>query len=131
MSAWNFEPDAVRASLPALQLGQAPPPRTEAQQAYLTHYGIDLTAGYPGLSHHLGTLAAPDRRFVRYPRTDIVPLVIQGQNDRTVDWRYNLRIIKRLFVPRIVYLPTARHHLVNESPVIRQQFVEVITQELA
>jgi len=71
------------------------------------------------------------RRFLRYPPTDVAPLVIQGQQDKTVDWRYNMRVISRLFAARIVYLPTARHHLVNETEEIRKTIFEAIIEELA
>ena len=70
------------------------------------------------------------RRFeVRAP-TDIAPLVIQGRADTTVDWRYNLRTIERLFEPRIFFVPQARHHLVNETPEIRAQIFKAIDGEL-
>ncbi|MEQ8484728.1 MAG: alpha/beta hydrolase [Pseudomonadales bacterium] len=70
------------------------------------------------------------RRFERYAPTDIAPLVIQGQADRTVDWRYNVGVIERLFAPRIFYVPEARHHLVNESAAIRAQIFQAIDGEL-
>ncbi|HEX7036744.1 MAG TPA: alpha/beta hydrolase [Pseudomonadales bacterium] len=69
-------------------------------------------------------------RFERYPPSDIAPLVIQGQADMTVDWRYNMRVIERLFRPRIFYIPGARHHLVNEVPAIRAQIFQAIDGEL-
>lgn len=70
------------------------------------------------------------RRFEAFSPTDIAPLVIQGQQDRTVDWRYNLKAINALFEPRIFYIPEARHHLVNESPEIRRQIFLAIDGEL-
>ena len=57
--------------------------------------------------------------------------MVQGRQDRTVDWRFNMRVIKRLFQPRIVYLPKARHHLVNESSALRAQVFAAIAEELA
>jgi len=70
------------------------------------------------------------RRFEAYPATDIAPLVIQGQADKTVDWRYNMKVIERLFEPQIVYLPEARHHLVNESPALRVRMFAAIDRWL-
>ena len=70
------------------------------------------------------------RRFEGYAPTDIAPLVIQGQADTTVDWRYNLRVIERLFEPRVFFIPQARHHLVNESPEIRAQILKAVEGEL-
>lgn len=71
------------------------------------------------------------RRFEAYPATDIAPLVIQGQADTTVDWRYNMAVIGRLFEPRVFFVPEARHHLVNESAEIRRQIFQAIDGELA
>ncbi len=70
------------------------------------------------------------RRFEAHGSTDVAPLVIQGRADTTVDWRYNVRTIERLFRPRIFYIPRARHHLVNEIPEIRAQIFKAIDGEL-
>jgi alpha-beta hydrolase superfamily lysophospholipase len=69
-------------------------------------------------------------RFEQRTPSDIAPLVIQGHADRTVDWRYNVRVIQRLFAPRLFYVPEARHHLVNESPAIRARIFQAIDGEL-
>ncbi|MFZ5654694.1 MAG: alpha/beta hydrolase [Pseudomonadota bacterium] len=46
--------------------------------------------------------------------------VIQGDADTTLDWRYNLRLLRRkLPNARFHLLPGARHHLVNEIEPIR------------
>lgn len=48
--------------------------------------------------------------------------VIQGQQDTTVDWRYNISAIERQFPnAQLVWLPQAMHHLVNEREDIRSQ----------
>ncbi len=70
------------------------------------------------------------RRFERYPGSDLTPLVIQGHADRTVDRKYNVKVIERLFRPRVFYIPEAKHHLVNESPAVRAQMFEEIGREL-
>lgn len=70
------------------------------------------------------------KRFERYRATDLEPLVVQGHADRTVDRRYNVRVIERLFRPRVFYIPEARHHLVNESPLVRAQIFAAIDAEL-
>jgi alpha-beta hydrolase superfamily lysophospholipase len=71
------------------------------------------------------------RRFERYPASNQRVLVVQGHADQTVDWRYNLRVIDRLFDARVFAIPAARHHLVNESPAIRAQILQAIEGELA
>jgi len=70
------------------------------------------------------------RRFERYASTDLRPLVIQGHADQTVDWRYNLKLISKLFDARVFYIPAARHHLVNESAEIRARILQAIDGEL-
>ncbi|MCB8889330.1 alpha/beta hydrolase [Vreelandella malpeensis] len=48
-------------------------------------------------------------------------LILQGEQDTTVDWERNLEILTAKFPAATVYRhPQARHHLVNESPAIRQ-----------
>jgi len=42
-----------------------------------------------------------------------------------------MKVIERLFRPRICYLPEARHHLVNESPALRAKMFQIIDDELA
>lgn len=48
--------------------------------------------------------------------------VIQGDADTTLDWPYNLRLLRgKLPNGRFHLLPGARHHLVNETAPIREQ----------
>ena len=48
-------------------------------------------------------------------------LVVQGDADDTVDWRYNLPQIRRLFPQAETHmLKTARHHLANETEALRR-----------
>jgi alpha-beta hydrolase superfamily lysophospholipase len=63
-----------------------------------------------------------ESRFEYFPALDKPILIIQGQRDTTVDWRYNIPAIRRKF-PRAKYLPLqdAYHHLANESQEIRQK----------
>lgn len=53
--------------------------------------------------------------------------VLQGLQDRTVDWPYNLKAIKAKF-PNMQsdMLSGARHHLVNESPEIRKAIFAIL-----
>lgn len=70
------------------------------------------------------------KRFERYPGTNVSPLVIQGHADRTVDRKYNMKVIERLFEPRVFYIPEAKHHLVNESAAVRDLMFAEIAREL-
>lgn len=47
-------------------------------------------------------------------------LVIQGDQDTTVDWRYNISMVRKKFLNSDVHIvPDALHHLVNEEDAIR------------
>lgn len=61
-----------------------------------------------------------ERRFDSLPVSERAPLILQGQRDMTVDWKYNISAIREKF-PRAKYLPLqdAAHHLANEMPAIR------------
>ncbi|HEY3699630.1 MAG TPA: alpha/beta hydrolase [Spongiibacteraceae bacterium] len=61
-----------------------------------------------------------ESRFDHLPTSDKPILIMQGQRDTTVDWRYNIPAIRKKF-PKARYLPLqeAYHHLANESPEIR------------
>lgn len=62
------------------------------------------------------------------PRRDLgvgPALIIQGDADATVDWRYNVAAICQLLPgSRVEYLHGARHQLANESPAIRSDYLK-------
>lgn len=50
-------------------------------------------------------------------------LIIQGQRDSTVDWRYNIpHLLKKLPNTELHYLAEAKHQLINEAPAIQLQW---------
>lgn len=54
-------------------------------------------------------------------------LVVQGTHDMTVDWRYNLPLIKsKLPNAELVYIEDAGHQLVNETEHYRKQVFSAI-----
>ena len=60
--------------------------------------------------------------FHNSPQSDTETLVIQGEKDIVVDWRYNLSAISSKFTRlHKICLPDANHHLVNEPCNIRDQ----------
>lgn len=61
-----------------------------------------------------------ERRFDSLPVSERPLLIVQGQRDTTVDWKYNITAIRSKF-PRAKYMPlqNAAHHLANETPEIR------------
>lgn len=53
--------------------------------------------------------------------SDYPVTILQGNQDTTLSWRINLRILRRRF-PRGNFhiIPGARHHMANEMPALRQ-----------
>lgn len=67
-------------------------------------------------------------RLMALPESELPVLILQGEQDLTVDWEWNLEVLARKFPQaRIHRHPEARHHLVNETDAIRQ----VLFDELA
>lgn len=70
-------------------------------------------------------------RFSRLKPSDVPTLIVQGDNDGTVDWRYNVpRLRKKFRAAKTCYLNGAGHHLVNELPEIRRQIWAAIDEWL-
>jgi alpha-beta hydrolase superfamily lysophospholipase len=60
--------------------------------------------------------------FESYPESELAPKIIQGEQDKTVAWQHNRRILKKRYPQsEWLMLPSARHHLVNESADLRMQ----------
>lgn len=60
--------------------------------------------------------------FAQQPVLNAPTLIIQGEQDNTVDWRYNIpHIAQKLSQSEVHYLRRAHHHLVNESEVLRSR----------
>ncbi len=79
----------------------------------------------------VGALLEWVRRIEAAPGSTRRPLIVQGEQDMTVDWRYNLEVLKGKFdAPQVLLLPQARHHLANELPEIRQRYLAFIGQRL-
>ena len=58
-------------------------------------------------------------------------LVVQGEKDGTVKWRYNVKVVAELFPhSEFYYLPEAGHHLANESAVIRLEYQQELERYL-
>lgn len=79
----------------------------------------------------VGALMKWVRRIEAAPQSARRPLIVQGEADATVDWPYNLKVLKAKFAePQILMLPEARHHLANELPGIRRRYFDFIGQRL-
>ena len=58
-------------------------------------------------------------------------LIIQGTGDGTVEWKHNIKVLKRLFKElKIAYIEEGKHHLVNESLRKRNAVFKVLLSEL-
>lgn len=65
------------------------------------------------------------------PRSNLTPLIVQGEADLTVDWRHNLAVLQDKFAtPELLLLPSARHHLANESEALRQRYFDFLRERL-
>ncbi|MGO2241650.1 MAG: alpha/beta hydrolase [Halomonas sp.] len=54
-------------------------------------------------------------------------LILQGEQDLTVDWEWNLAILAEKFPNNEIHRhPDARHHLVNEADAIREVLFEAL-----
>ncbi|MCE3252618.1 MAG: alpha/beta hydrolase [Cellvibrio sp.] len=75
----------------------------------------------------VGAMKAWDKQFRAFPALDKPVLVIQGTEDLTVAWRYNVRQIRRaLPKAQVVLIQGAGHQLVNEIESMRAQvFTEI------
>ncbi len=70
-------------------------------------------------------------RFLASEPSSTQALVIQGEQDGTVDWRYNIKQIRMKFPQaHIRLLPQGRHHLANESAEIRGQLFDEVSAYL-
>lgn len=59
------------------------------------------------------------------------PLIVQGAQDRTVDWQHNLEVLQEKFqAPETLLLEEARHHLANERVELRQRYFEFLRERL-
>ena len=60
--------------------------------------------------------------FERYPSSTRAPRIIQGHQDRTIDWRHSVKILSDRYPQSSwLHIPEASHHLSNESDAIRAQ----------
>ncbi|MGJ7461322.1 alpha/beta hydrolase [Halomonas sp. MA07-2] len=66
-------------------------------------------------------------RLLALPPNPVKTLILQGEQDLTVDWEWNLAVLARKFPNAEIHRhPEARHHLVNEAEPIRQLLFEAL-----
>lgn len=65
------------------------------------------------------------------PKCERPLLIIQGTDDKTVDWEYNLPQIEQVFAKvKVELIENGRHQLVNESKPYREQAFALLSQAL-
>lgn len=70
-------------------------------------------------------------RFASQPPIALPALIVQGQQDTTVDWRFNIpQILQKMPHAQLHCIGEARHHLVNESPAIRAHLWQIVNEFL-
>ncbi len=66
-------------------------------------------------------------RLLALPPNPVKTLILQGEQDLTVDWEWNLAVLARKFPNAEIHRhPEARHHLVNEAEPIRQTLFDTL-----
>lgn len=70
-------------------------------------------------------------RFLSSPDSTLAPLVLQGEQDNTVDWKYNLKKVRAKFPSaKLKMLPEGKHHLANESVEVREKIFAQVDEYL-
>ncbi|PMR75789.1 alpha/beta hydrolase [Billgrantia endophytica] len=100
-------------------------PRRFRENSTDTEFAAFLREHDPLQSEHLSInwVSAMRRwmpQLLAMPPSELPTLILQGEQDLTVDWEWNLAVLERKFPnARIHRHPEARHHLVNEAEPIR------------
>lgn len=76
-------------------------------------------------------LYAWNKRVQRYETTPQPALIVQGTEDNIVDWKYNIPFLQRKLGPvSVVWIPGARHQLINERSDLRAEVFSEIEDYL-
>ena len=79
----------------------------------------------------VGALARWIKRIEAAPRSPRRPVIVQGEEDMTVDWQHNLQVLRGKFdEPEVLMLARGRHHLANEISEIREEYFQYLTDHL-
>ena len=88
---------------------------------------LDFVRADPMQSDHLpvqwvGAMRRWVHEFRSHPVTDFAPVIIQGTADKTVDWKWNVPMIREKFpAAQLHVIEGARHHLANEANDLRER----------
>jgi alpha-beta hydrolase superfamily lysophospholipase len=71
-------------------------------------------------------------QLLALPPSQVPTLILQGEQDLTVDWEWNLAVLEGKFPNAIIHRhPEARHHLVNEAEPIRRALFDSLDDFVA
>jgi alpha-beta hydrolase superfamily lysophospholipase len=78
----------------------------------------------------LGAMDEWSNKLCKLKQAENIPtLIIQGKDDQTVDWSFNIKQISRCLPSlSIQYIDKAKHQLVNESQTYWRQVEQALTQ---
>ena len=73
-----------------------------------------------------------ERSLVASRSSEISPLIVQGTFDSVTEWRYNIKVLSKIFPnSTIVEIARGRHNLLNETSDIREHVLNLIGEYLA
>ncbi|MCJ8337258.1 MAG: alpha/beta hydrolase [Pseudomonadales bacterium] len=77
----------------------------------------------------VGAMLQWEKEYLLQSKSELALLIVQGDDDGTVAWRYNVEAIKKQFPnSELVVIAGARHQLVNEAALWRDQVFKAIEQ---
>ncbi|MBV1881697.1 MAG: alpha/beta hydrolase [Pseudomonadales bacterium] len=80
-------------------------------------------------SRFVGAMIEYVARVKEYDRVSLSPLVIQGDSDETVDFQYNIPLLRQKFTNlNVATVKGGQHQLANESELLRKIIFGHITQ---
>lgn len=79
----------------------------------------------------LGSMIRWEARMQTMPSALFTLSVVQGDQDETVDWRFNVNYVgERTLVEAYIEVPNASHHLANERNDLREQCLRALDRYL-
>jgi alpha-beta hydrolase superfamily lysophospholipase len=106
-------------------------PKTSSDEEFLEFSRNDPLQAKRVPTKWFSALVEWNKRIVANDPSTLQLMVIQGTEDTTVDWKYNMEFIKEKF-PRadILMIEGGGHHLINETLPIRTEVIQIIAQYL-
>ena len=72
-----------------------------------------------------------NKQILSYNKINHEIFIIQGKEDITIDWKYNIKFLKeKIQNSQIKFLDKANHQLINESEEIKKETFKIIMEYL-